>query len=62
MEEYIESIINKKTKSNDLIKKEEESEEKEINPIILKQINALKNSMNSHKLSVKDIMKHLDNE
>jgi hypothetical protein len=60
MEEYIESILNKKSKLNDLVsKQEDESEEKEINPIILKQINALKNSMDSHKLSVSDVMKHL---
>ena len=60
MEEYIESILNKKTKSNDLVSKQEDgSEEKEINPIILKQINALKNSMDSHKLSMETIVKYL---
>jgi hypothetical protein len=60
MEEYIESILNKKTKIDDLVpKKENETEDKKINPIVLKQISALKNSMDSHKLSINDIMKHL---
>jgi hypothetical protein len=60
MEEYIESILNKKTNSNDLVsKQEDEEEDKEINPIVMKQINALKNSMDSHKLSVNDVTKHL---
>ena len=40
-----------------------QTEEKEINPIVLKQLKSLKNTMNSHKLSINDIMKHLkDNE
>jgi hypothetical protein len=60
VEEYIESIIYTKSNLNDIVQKEEdENEEKEINPIILKQINSLKNSMNSHKLSINDILKHL---
>ena len=42
--------------SNYLIK---EIEEKEINPIILKQIKSLKNTLDSHNLNVGDIMKHL---
>lgn len=61
MEEYIESILNRKTDNNDIIPKEEEQmEEKEINPIVIKQLNSLKNSMNSHNLSINDIIKHLN--
>lgn len=62
VEDYIESIIYTKSNLNDIVQKQEnedDSEEKEISPIILKQINSLKNSMDSHKLSINDIVKHL---
>jgi phosphoribosyl-ATP pyrophosphohydrolase len=63
MEEYIESVLAKKAKDNEIVSKDEQTEEKEINPIVLKQLKSLKNTMNSHKLSINDIMKHLkDNE
>jgi len=63
MEEYIESVLSKKDKDNEIVSKNDQTEEKEINPIILKQLKSLKNTMDSHKLSVNDIMKHLkDNE
>ena len=60
MEEYIESIINKKNeKNNDILSKEGEIEEKEINPIVLKQLKSLKNTMDSNGLTSDDILKHL---
>ncbi len=64
MEEYLESVLSKKSKDNEIVSKDEELEEKEINPIILKQVKSLKNTLKSHNLSVKDIMSHLkkDNE
>lgn len=63
MEEYIESVLSKKAKDNEIVSKDDQTEEKEINPILLKQLKSLKNTMNSHNLSVNDIMKHLkDNE
>lgn len=62
MEEYIESVLAKRAKENDLLDKEKPEEVKEVNPIVLKQIKSLKNSMNSHKLSVNDILKHLKND
>jgi len=63
MEEYIERVLAKKAKDNEIVSKDEQTEEKEINPIVLKQLKSLKNTMNSHKLSINDIMKHLkDNE
>ena len=59
IEEYIESLMGKKTDGNDLVSKDI----KEINPIVKKQIKSLKNTMNSHNLSIDDIIKHLkDNE
>jgi uncharacterized Zn finger protein (UPF0148 family) len=62
VEEYLESILSKKTDSRDFVKKTD-IEEKEINPIILKQINALKNTLKNNNISFDDVMKHLkDNE
>ena len=63
MEEYIESIMaKKKEKDNDILSKE--GEVKEVHPIIKRQLHSLKQSMDSHGLSVDDIVKHLksDNE
>ena len=63
MEEYIESILKKKTSDSEIVSKEgEQTEEKEINPIILKQLKSLKNSLSSHNLKVNDIIKHLKDE
>ena len=64
IEEYIDNILSKRKKDNDIVSKsEEEIEEKELNPIIVKQLKSLKNTLDSHNLSVNDIMKHLkDNE
>jgi hypothetical protein len=64
MEEYIESVLSKKNKDNDIVSKNNEKEIKELNPIVLKQITSLKNTMDSHGLSIDDVIKHLnkDNE
>ena len=63
IEEYIDSLLNKKSDLNDIVSKQEyNSEEKEINPIILKQIKALKNSMNSNNLSMETIVKYLSDD
>jgi len=62
IEEYIDSILSKKTKSNDLVKKNE-IEEKEINPVIGRQLSSLKQTLKDNDLSVDDILKYLkDNE
>ena len=58
----IESILSKKAKDNEIVSKGEQSEEKEISPIVLKQIKSLKNTINSHNLSVDDIVKHLNSD
>jgi hypothetical protein len=62
VEEYLESILSQKTKSNDIVNQEFD-EEREINPIILKQIKSLKNTLHSNNLRVVDVLKHFkDNE
>jgi hypothetical protein len=53
IEEYIDSLLNKKSQLNDIVTN------KEINPILLKQIKSLKNSLESNDLSVEDIIKYL---
>lgn len=62
MEEYIESILSKKNTSNDIVSKEETMEEKEINPIVLKQLNSLKNTLEKNNLKIDDVLKHLKND
>lgn len=63
MEEYLESILKKKGQDNDVLPKEQEVEEVEINPIVAKQIRALKNSMKTYGLKPDHILKGLnDNE
>jgi hypothetical protein len=63
MEEYIESILAKKSKDSEIVSNEgDQTEEKEINPIVAKQLKSLKNSLKSHNLSVNDIMKHLKDD
>lgn len=56
VEEYLESVLNKKSKENDIVDKE--TEVKEVSPIIKRQIGSLKNSMKSHNLTLNDLMKH----
>jgi hypothetical protein len=57
VEDFIESIISKKSKNTDIVDKS--GEIKEISPIIKKQINSLKNSLKSHNLNVSDILDDL---
>lgn len=61
IEEYIESILSKKSNEGDLVSKEKDLTE--INPIVLKQIKSLKNSLESNDISIQDLIKLLkDNE
>jgi hypothetical protein len=64
MEEYIDNLLKQKGKDNDVLPKEEEVEEVEINPIVAKQIKSLKNSMKTYGLKPDHILKGLkdDNE
>ena len=61
MEEYIESILTKKNMNNDIVSKET-TEEKDINPIVLKQLNSLKNTLKKNNLDINDVLKHLKND
>lgn len=60
IEEYIDSILSKKSKQDDLVKKN--SEDEEVNPIIIKQLKALKNTLDSNNISLDTILKHLKND
>lgn len=61
IEEYIDSILSKKTDSRDFVNKTD-LEEKEVNPIILKQLKSLKNTLKSNNISINDVMKHLKDD
>lgn len=58
MEEYIESILAAKSKENDVLEKDSEVE-KEVNPIVVKQINVLKQTLKNNNLTIQDVIKHL---
>lgn len=61
IEEYIESLLSKKSSNNELVSKERDLTE--INPIVLKQIKSLKQSLESNEISIQDLIKLLkDNE
>ena len=59
VEEYIESLLMKKSKENDVLEKDVQ---KEVNPIIKKQIEALKQTLKNNSLSVNDIINDLKDE
>jgi hypothetical protein len=58
IEEYIESLMSNKSSVNDIVSKDN----KEISPIVKKQIKSLKNTMDSHKLSIEDIINFIKND
>ena len=59
--DYVESVLKKKTSSDDLVQRNQDEEiETELNPIIKKQVNALKNTLVKNDVSVKDIIKLLN--
>lgn len=61
MKDYIESVLAKRNLDDDIVTKEREVTE--INPIILKQVKSLKNSLNSNEITIKELIKLLkDNE
>lgn len=62
MEEYLESILSKKNVNNDIVSNEQPIEEKDVNPIVLKQLNSLKNTLKKNNLSIEDVLKHLKND
>ncbi len=63
IQDYVESVLSKKSQSDDLVKKDQmEDIEKNLNPIIKKQLSALKNTLVKNNLSVKDVLKLLDKD
>jgi hypothetical protein len=61
IEEYLDNILKKKAKANDLVKKSDVK--KPINPIITRQINSFKQTLKDNNLTVGDITEYLeDNE
>ncbi len=61
IEEFIESLMLNKSKDNDIVRKTDEI--KEVNPLIKRQINSLKDTLKSNNLSVDDVLEYLkDNE
>lgn len=64
IENYVESIMAKRSKENDMVEKDESdySIDKEPNPIILKQIEALKNALKADGIPVNRIIKYLKHE
>lgn len=59
MEDYIESVLVKKTEDSDVLEKESEDT---INPLILKQIESLKKTLNKNNISIDKIIKRLKGE
>lgn len=57
IQDFIESVLSKKNKDKELVEKSSR-----INPIILKQIKSLKNSLDSNNLSIEDIIKHFKDD
>lgn len=58
IQNFIESILSKKNKDSEILEKD-----REINPIILKQIKSLKSSLESNNLTINDIITYFkDNE
>jgi hypothetical protein len=62
IEEYIDELLKKKNNNDDLVSKDEEIEEVEINSIVKRQINSLKNSMKTYGLKPDHIMKGLKDD
>lgn len=60
IEEFIESVLRKKTSTKDLVKNADEI--KEVNDIVKKQLKSLKSTMESNNLSIEDVMEYLKND
>lgn len=59
MQDYIESVLVKKSEDSDVLEKESDET---VNPLILKQIESLKKSLNKNNIPVEKIIKHLKGE
>lgn len=61
--DYVESVLKKKTTSDDLVKKDQNEDiESELNPIIKKQVLALKNTLSKNNIPVKTIFNILNKD
>jgi len=60
IEEFIESILSKKSDDYEFVKNKEK-EIKEVNPIIKRQLHSLKDTMESNNLTIEDIIEYLKN-
>lgn len=58
IKDYIESVIVGKAKDNEII----DDKEDEVNPLVLKQLNSLKNTLSKNNIPVEKIIKHLKGE
>jgi hypothetical protein len=55
--DYVESVLKKRTTSDDLVKKDQNEDIKsELNPIIKRQIKSLRNTLKRNEISIKDFM------
>jgi len=63
VEDYVESVLSKRTQNSDLVKKDQtEDVDSELQPIIKKQVSALKKTLVKNNLSVKDVLKLLSKD
>jgi len=61
--DYVESVLNKKSNSSDLVKKDQtEDIETELSPIIKRQVMSLKNTLVKNNVSVEDVINILKKE
>lgn len=61
--DYVESVLNKKSTSSDLVKKDQTEEiETELTPIIKRQVMSLKNTLVKNNVSIEDVINILKKE
>jgi hypothetical protein len=58
MRDYVETVLTKKNKSQEIVN----DSKKELNPIIKRQIHSLKNTLKNNNLSISDIKDHLESD
>lgn len=63
IKDYVESIMSKKSSVNDFVKKDQtEDVDSELDPIIKRQIESLKNTINKNNISIDTVVKMLKKE
>lgn len=62
IEEYIDNILKNKSKHNDLVNRNQEIDETNINPIIIKQLKSLKQTLGDNNININDVINFLKNE